>query len=107
MKFDNSLCVEYVTFKLKNGVNVDEFRKSSDELDTNFLASEDGFLMRKLLLLQDGETWADLAFWRDTAAAKAAEAKFMKHPATKAYGEFVDMDTIRMEHSNEASHFEN
>ena len=100
------LCIEYVTFKLKKGTNVEEFRKCSDALDVKFLADEDGFLSRKLLLLHDGETWADLAFWRDTPAAKAAEAKFMKDPVTRAYGDLIDMGTIRMEHSNEISHFE-
>jgi len=105
MKYDNCLCVEYVTFKLKKGISIEIFRKCSDELDANFLANEDGFLSRKLLLLHDGETWADLAFWRDTTAAKAAEEKFMKDPVTKAYGDLVDMDTIKMEHSNEVSYF--
>ena len=107
MELDNRPCIEYVTFKLKNGVDIEEFRRRSDELDEKFLADEDGFLSRKLLLLHDRETWADLAFWRDTPAAKAAEAKFMKDPVTKAYGDLIDMGTVRMEHSNELSHFEN
>lgn len=106
MTLDNQLCVEYVTFKLKEGVAIEQFRKCSHDLDVKFLASEDGFLSRKLLLLHDGETWADLAFWRDIPAAKAAEKQFMKDPTTKAYGDLIDMDTLKMEHSNEVSHFE-
>ena len=106
MKPDNHPCIEYVTFKLKKGTNIEDFRKCSDELDTKFLVNEDGFLLRKLLLLHNGETWADLALWRDTAAANAAEAKFMKDPVTRAYGDLIDMDTLRMEHSNQISHFE-
>ena len=106
MKVGHRPCIEYVTFKLKKGTDTEEFRKRSNDLDEKFLADEDGFLSRKLLLLHDGETWADLAFWRDTSAAKGAEAKFMKDPVTKAYGDLIDMGTLRMEHSNEISHFE-
>lgn len=105
MDVNNKLCVEYVTFRLKKGVSIENFRKCSDDLDAKFLVGEGGFISRKLLLLHDGETWADLAFWKDTAAAKTAEEKFMKDPITKAYGELIDMGTIRMEHSNEVSHF--
>ncbi len=106
MTSHNRPCIEYVTFKLKKGTAIEEFHKHSDALNAKFLAGEDGFLSRKLLLLHDGETWADLAFWRDASAARAVETKFMKNPVAKAYGDLVDMDSVRIEHSNEISHFE-
>lgn len=106
MSQDNRLCVEYVTFKLKQGTSVDELLQRSHKLDTSFLAHENGFVSRKLLLLHDGETWADLVFWKNAAAAKAVEAKFMNDPVSKAYAELVEMESVRMEHFNEMSHFD-
>jgi len=91
---------------LKHGTSFDEFRNCSHKLSVKFLADQNGFISRKLLLLQDNETWADLVFWKDTATANAAEKIFMNDPITKAYGNLIDMDTIKMEHSNEVSHFD-
>ena len=105
MTFDNSLCVEYVTFKLKAGADTEVFRRCSGALDASFLQHAAGFLSRRLLLLEDGETWADLVVWRDRTAAQAVEAKFMQDPVTQAYGNFIDTASLRMEHSREISYF--
>ena len=42
------LCIEYVTFKLKKGTNIEKFRKCFDAPGVKFQVGEDGFLLRKL-----------------------------------------------------------
>lgn len=110
MSTTNRICIEFVTFRLKNGVEIESFLEASRELDAGFLRNEAGFLERRLVRMDvdaDGSTWADLALWEDVASAKCAEAKFMKDPVTCRYGSFIDLNSVRMEHFSELSVFPN
>lgn len=75
--------VEWAPFRTKPGVDEQTLLRASETLQRDFLASQPGFVGRELL--QAGEQWVDLVYWRDEDAANAIMDKIASSPACQAY----------------------
>lgn len=78
--------IEYVAFRLKKGVTVEEFIPVSDKFNEEFLKKQRGYISRRIL--QDGELWADLVLW-ETADDHLNAMESSKQDA--AAGEYLSM----------------
>jgi len=59
-----------ITFKLKDGVSIDEFLSASDEIQNGYLSKCKGFITRQLMTI-DGN-WTDWVIWETKADAENA-----------------------------------
>lgn len=76
--------IEFATFALAPRVTEAELMSASDRLESEFLAAIPGYRGRTLVQLPDGR-YADIAFWRDTAAAESVMGRVAASPAAAAY----------------------
>lgn len=75
--------VEYVAFKLKKSVAIEEFIPVSDRFNDEFLKKQKGYISRKIL--RDGDIWADLVLWEEAADHLNAMEVSKNDEAAKAY----------------------
>ena len=90
-----------ISFKLKDGVSVDEFLAASDEIQTNYLSKCKGFINRQLMII-DG-TWTDWVIWETMADAEnamhgSAEDDFAKK-FSSLIGEIIEQGLYPLERS--------
>lgn len=88
--------VEIVTFRLINGVPVDQFLAASKGTEAA-LRGQPGFIARRLVQTPDG-AWTDLVEWNDLETAKAAAEAVMQDPAFGPFMALIDPDTVALSH---------
>lgn len=84
--------IEWAEFALKPGVNEQQMRHISAEMQSAFLDRQPGFVWRKTVCLSEGR-YADLVMWQSHEAAEAAMSKAGASPACAAYFNAMDVDT--------------
>ena len=87
---DAESVVEWAPFELKDGVNENELRSISDQLQKEFLAIQKGFVKRELL--KKGERqWVDLVYWETSEDADNAMSHSQQSTVCASYFELMEM----------------
>ena len=92
---------EIVTFSLKSGYSIDDLQPFQEKIN-QFLKAQDGFYYRSLSQNEQG-TLFDIVYWRDMAAAKAAQAAFTEAGLCELFDGFCDMESVAIQHMEVAS----
>lgn len=88
--------VEIVTFKAKADVSHDEVVEANKSALQEIEMLE-GFLYRSLAFNQANETWIDIVYWQDEAAAKNAGEVFMQSPACQKLMTVIEKESTNMQ----------
>jgi len=89
--------VEFVSFKLKEGIPERQFLEASDVLNKVFLSVQKGYISRKLLKTED--TWADIVLWESMDdAMNAMKAAEKTNPADIKYFLYIEESSCNMQH---------
>ncbi|NQZ84931.1 MAG: hypothetical protein HRU03_04375 [Nanoarchaeales archaeon] len=91
------VAIEFVEYKLVEGADINEFMKSSDDMQNNFLNKQKGYLTRELIK-DDKGTWADLVHWETMEDAKAAADNFHSSKECETMMKLLDMSSVVMKH---------
>ncbi len=87
--------IEVVTFKLKSGVTAAQFRLVDQQVETQHVARQPGFVSRESAAGENGE-WLVIVHWRSAADANASMASFEKAPAAANFMSSIDTSTMLM-----------
>jgi hypothetical protein len=87
--------VEVVTFKLRGGVTAAQFRLVDQEVETQHVSKQPGFVSRESAAGEHGE-WLVIVHWRSAADADASMASFETAPAAAKFMSSIDASTMRM-----------
>ncbi|WP_094227436.1 hypothetical protein [Methanolobus psychrotolerans] len=98
------IVVEFVQFRLLEGVNEREFLAASNIMMKEFV-SLDGFIDRELLKKDDGG-WADLLHWKSMDAAIKAAEDALKLPMCLEYFKLIDGSSMVVSHYRLCQRFE-
>ena len=91
--------VEITTFKLNNGVSSDDFVNSAEQMQTDFLKNQDGFIKRTLT--QSGDTlWTDIVYWANKESHSKAMQLAEKTEAVIPFMEKIDFNSVKMNLTN-------
>lgn len=82
--------IEWAEFALKPGVDEQQMRQASANVQTAFLDRQPGFVWRKTVRLSKGR-YADLVMWQNQEAAHAAMSKAPASPTCAAYFSLMDV----------------
>jgi hypothetical protein len=86
-----AIVVEWAPFRLAAGATEAALLAASEDLQVGFLAKQPGFLRRDLLRDAD-DGWADLVVWADAASATAAIERADKSPVCFAYFQLMQSE---------------
>ena len=81
--------LEWAPFRLKSGVDEATLLESSERLQRDFLAHQEGFVRRELIEGAEG-AYIDLVWWDSFAASQAAVKSAARSPARRAYVALMD-----------------
>jgi len=88
-----------ISFKLKDGVTVEDFLAASDEIQENYLSQCKGFISRQLMII-DG-TWTDWVIWETIADANNSMEQSMESESGKKFtalvGEILEYNLYPLE----------
>ncbi|HEV8558425.1 MAG TPA: hypothetical protein VGR06_18795 [Actinophytocola sp.] len=90
------MTLEFVRFKLRDGVTDEELLEASRGVDA-FLAEAPGFQSRQLY--RDPTHWIDLVVWSDLAAARAAAARIADDPRCTAFMDAIAAGSVVLSHA--------
>ena len=62
--------IELASFKLKQGVSIEDFLLAADRFNKDYVSLRKGYVSRKLL--RTGDTWYELVLWETMHDAKSA-----------------------------------
>jgi hypothetical protein len=78
------MVIEWAPFRLLDGVTETDLLAASEALQSDFLATRQGFLRRELVQVED-DRWGDLVYWQDEAAARQAMEAAASSPVCFRY----------------------
>jgi len=87
--------VEVTSFKLKSGVSNNDFVKSAEKMQTEFLIKRTGFIGRTLSLGKDS-VWTDIVFWKDEESQISTMQKSEKAETAVPFMEKIDFNSVKM-----------
>jgi hypothetical protein len=92
--------IEYVTFKAKDGVTVEQMSEAAagGKINANMHDSYDGFVDRYVALQADG-VWIEVVYWESEELGRAALDKFVNDPVNKPFLDLVDADSVSITYS--------
>ena len=94
--------VEFVTFKLKEGVTEQQFLNASDELNANFLSLQKGYINRKLI--REENIWADIVLWETIDDAMNAMNVAQQSVVVESCPDYFEYFRLMEESSCEIKH---
>ncbi|MCT4556905.1 MAG: hypothetical protein N4A61_02485 [Pelagimonas sp.] len=86
--------MDFVTYKLNDGVSVEDFMTASQSL-TDWLKTREGFVARRCGVDENG-VWADTSEWTSLAALQATSAAFMQAAEIADFISMFDPTTLQM-----------
>jgi hypothetical protein len=94
------MIVEVSQFRLVPGTDEEAFLEATEETQSGFLGTQQGFVSRDLLRADDGSwgSWMDLVRFESVEAAQAAFEGFAGHPGVKAFESMLDPSSVSMTH---------
>jgi hypothetical protein len=87
--------VELTTFKLNAGVANADFLAAANQMQKDFLGTQDGFIKRTLVVSTDN-VWTDIVSWRDENSHGNAMKKAEKSEKVVPFMEKIDFNTVKM-----------
>ena len=98
--YSKATTIEYVTFKAKDGVSVEDLAETAagGTINANLTANYAGFVDRYVSLQDDG-VWVEVVYWESEEFAKASLAQFVADDVNKAFLDMVDVDTVSVTYS--------
>jgi antibiotic biosynthesis monooxygenase (ABM) superfamily enzyme len=93
----NQRVVEFVSSKLKTGVDRETFLTGSSKSQVS-LQQYNGYISRSLFHDSEHELWIDLVQWEDKEAAMTAAETFMQDTNATALIACLDQDTVVIHH---------
>ncbi len=89
--------IEYVTFKINDGITQANFIKAANESEMA-LKTITGFIHRSIALQENG-TWIEVVFWENKQVAIDGLNIFLEHEQSKNFLNFIDNESIKIEYS--------
>lgn len=83
-----SMVIELAPFKLAPDVTQEAIMQASDELQTQFLEKQEGYVRRDLV--RDGDSWYDIIHWTNREAAERAMQQAMASDACLRYFKLME-----------------
>jgi hypothetical protein len=81
--------LEWAPFRLKSGVDEATLLESSERLQRDFLAYQEGFVRRELIKGAEG-SYIDLIWWHSFAASQSAMKNAARSPVCRSYAALMD-----------------
>jgi hypothetical protein len=87
--------VEITTFKLNKAIASDDFMKVAEQMQTDFLKNQKGFIKRTLTV--SGDTlWTDIVYWENMESHSQAMQIAEKSTAVAPFFEKIDFSSVKM-----------
>lgn len=87
--------VELTTFKLNKGISGTDFVKSAEQMQSDFLEKQNGFISRTLTV--SGDTlWTDIVYWENPESQTKAMQIAEKTPEIMPFMGKIDFNSVRM-----------
>jgi hypothetical protein len=86
----DALVVEWAPFYIVAGTTDENLINAADQVTTDFLGVQPGFIKRELVK-KSAEEYADIVYWRDRESAVAAGNKVEKCGVCATYFKLMDM----------------
>ncbi len=87
--------IELTTFKLNKGIASEEFIKSAEQMQKDFLTQQKGFIKRTLT--NSGDTlWTDIVYWENEAMQSNAMKLAEKSTQIMPFMEKIDFSSVKM-----------
>jgi hypothetical protein len=93
----NAKVIEYVTFKTKPGISIEEVLESAKSTDA-ILDQIEGFSHR-FISIQDNGLWVETVFWESIELAQKGLTLFLENPDSKKFLENIMDDSVKIEYS--------
>lgn len=94
--FEHDYVVEVASFKLKEGVDPQEFAKLDKAVADSYVSKQPGFIQRESGLV-DGDTWRVIVHWQSLDDADASMESFMSASAAQDFLAGADTSTMKMQ----------
>ena len=94
--FEHDYVVEVASFKLKDGVDPQEFAKLDKAVADGYVSKQPGFIQRESGLV-DGDTWRVIVHWESLDDADASMESFMSASAAQGFLAGADTSTMKMQ----------
>ncbi len=85
--------VDIVNFKIVEGSSAEKFLEASEKMTNDFLKKQDGFICRQIL--QSGDDWVDIVFWKSQDVAMNAAQIMCGDPACGEFMAFLDESSVK------------
>ncbi len=89
--------MEIVSFRLKDGVDVEDFRIAASAIDR--LLHDRGTASARTLVVDEDGLWTDIVEWTSMEEAKSAAEELVQDPLFLPLGAMIDGDTVQMRHA--------
>jgi hypothetical protein len=90
-----TVIIEIVTFKLKEGVTPGEFEPIDKAMQHQYVAKQPGFVARESAHGENGE-WLAIVHWETAKDAEASMTTFVTAPAAQPFMSKVQAETMGM-----------
>jgi hypothetical protein len=91
----NTGIVEITTFRLNQGVAIEDFEQAALSVQRQFLEKQRGFINRTLTVSADS-VWTDIVRWQDRHAAEQAMKMAEHSPMVVPFMEKIDFSSVKM-----------
>lgn len=85
--------VETIRFRLREGMEDDDFLRRNHEVQTKYMEQRPGFISRETSRSEDGE-WLVVVHWATAADAERTISEFFGAPETQEFLAAVDTGTV-------------
>ncbi len=88
--------VELVEFKLKEGVDVENFLQASESFFDEFLKKQPGLIKRNLI--KENDVWGDLVLWNSVEESQAIEKEMTHSEYAGKYNSYIEHSNIKVKY---------
>lgn len=92
---DQSQFVEIMSFDVKSEVNLKEFKKLNQKVETDFTGKRDGF-MQRLTGFNEAGTQVVAVYWKNKSTSDASLKPFMEAPIAQDFLQAMNQSTMSM-----------
>ncbi len=92
---DKSSFVEFMSFDLKEGTDLEKFQKTNLQVETDYTGKRSGFLQRLTGINEEGKQ-AVAIYWTNKQDSDASLDGFMNHPTAKAFMADMKQESIQL-----------
>ena len=86
-----SKCIFFNSYKLKKGVNIDDFLMAAKKLNNEHISKQKGYISYEITV--DGENWADFTIFETLKDAKSFAEINSPNDVAKKFYSFINFNT--------------